>query len=154
MDPVMYIFINDGLGMSPGKVAAQAAHAAVEAYRKTPQDSNLLRMWYCGGHYKKLVMQARDTEHLLTIERYLRDRGFDSALIIDEGLTEINAHTPTALGVVIVDKHDTHTNATFSTFKLLRERPEPTNHNTEGNRWLPRSLTGFLNATKARSRAS
>lgn len=31
--PVMYIFVNKELSMSPGKVGAQAAHAAVEGYR-------------------------------------------------------------------------------------------------------------------------
>ena len=47
--------------MSPGKIAAQAAHAAVEAYRPTPPTSNVLRMWYCGNHYAKYVMSARSS---------------------------------------------------------------------------------------------
>ncbi len=117
-DPCMYLFLNTGLGMSPGKLAAQAGHAAVEAYRVS--DKDLLRKWYLGGHYKKLVMAARDEQHLYTIERYLKDRGFWCALIIDEGMTEIEAHQATALGVAVVDKSDDHVRLAFSSFSLLR----------------------------------
>jgi peptidyl-tRNA hydrolase len=131
MDPAMYIFINEGLKMSPGKVAAQAAHAGVEAYRLSYEQSKssetynrLLDKWFVGLHYKKLVLRARDSEHMLTIDRYLQDRGFPTALIVDEGLTEIDAHSPTALGVPVVDKDDPHTAATFSTFELWRA-PRP-----------------------------
>lgn len=121
MNPVMYIFINKGLGMSPGKVAAQAGHAAVEAYRLTPEDSNVLRMWYAGGHYTKIVLEARDALHLHSIERYIKDRGFKTSLIVDEGRTEIDPHTPTALGVEVVDKDNVHVAQTFSSFSLYKE---------------------------------
>lgn len=137
MDPCMYIVLNKGIGMSTGKAAAQASHAAVEAYRLslvTPPDipetknykyeSNLARLWYKGGHYKKIVLEARDRCHLRDTERYLNDRGFKTALIIDEGHTEVPAITPTALGVEIVDKDDPHTAATFGEFNLYND-PEP-----------------------------
>jgi PTH2 family peptidyl-tRNA hydrolase len=121
--PVMYLFLNKGLGMSTGKAAAQVAHAAVEAFRLS--ESNLLQDWYTGGHYTKLVMEARDTEHLFVIKHYLEERGFKVALIIDEGRTEIEPHTPTALGVEVVDKNDPHTAATFESFRTYREdKPE------------------------------
>jgi PTH2 family peptidyl-tRNA hydrolase len=128
----MYIFVNKGLGMSAGKMAAQAGHAAVEAYRLSEND--LLKEWYKGGHYTKLVMEARDTEHLLTIERYLEDRGFASTLIIDEGRTEIEAHTPTALGVAVVDKDDPHTAASFASFKTYRDKPPQRRRRIIGSR--------------------
>lgn len=124
MKPVMYIFINKGLGMSPGKMAAQAAHAAVEAYRLSHPD--ILASWYQGGHYTKLVMEARDAEHLRAIKDYIDARGFDTALIIDEGRTEIAPHSVTALGVEVVDKDDEHTAQTFGDFKTYREpKPQP-----------------------------
>lgn len=121
--------------MSTGKASAQASHAAVEAYRLScpppPQlsekerlrseSSELVQEWYKGGHYMKLIMEARDEAHLHTIERYLNDRGFKTALIIDEGRTEIPALTATALGVELVDKDDPHTAATFSSFQLFKE---------------------------------
>lgn len=124
MKPCMYIFVNKGLRMSPGKIAAQAAHAAVEAYNLSLPDQDLVAAWYQGGHYMKLIMEARDEAHLHTIERYLNDRGFAAALIIDEGRTEIDALSATALGVALVDKDDPHTAATFSSFSLFKE-PRP-----------------------------
>lgn len=142
MRPTMYIFVNRGLGMSPGKMAAQAAHAAVEAYQIS--SPGMTDEWYLGGHYCKLVMEADDELHLHTIDRYLKDRGFGTALIIDEGHTEIRAHSVTALGVEISDRDHPHTKATFSDFKLYgRDRPKiPTT--TEG--W------GFRKRDKSRSK--
>jgi PTH2 family peptidyl-tRNA hydrolase len=115
----MYIFVNKGLGMSSGKMAAQAAHAAVEAYKVSNKD--LIKQWELGKHYAKLVMQARDERHLMTIQKYLADRGIKSELIIDEGMTEIDAHQATALGVEILDRNDPSVQATMSTFELYRD---------------------------------
>lgn len=124
VDPVLYVFLNRGLGMSPGKLAAQAAHAAVEAYRATPADSNLLRLWLKGLHYKKIVLLGRDENHMLSIMVYLRERGFHTVPIVDEGMTEIQPHSLTALGCPIVDKNEPHTSATFSSFSLYKDEPE------------------------------
>jgi len=144
----MYIFINRGLRMSPGKIAAQAGHAAVEAalishpeikWVGQPIDihgnptGNHAEIWYAwrtGLHYAKYVMEARDNEHIMCIERYLKERGFRTALILDEGHTEIEPIQPTALGVALVDKDDEHTAATFSSFKLYRE-PRPADPNAK-----------------------
>lgn len=132
MNPAMYIFVNKGAGMSTGKTAAQAGHAAVNAFVLSMkhsengafmEETNLVRVWYKGGHYMKLVMECRDADHLRDTERYLRDRGFKTALIIDEGHTEVPHITPTALGVELVDKDDPHVAATFSGFKLYRDDP-------------------------------
>lgn len=140
MKPAMYLFVNKGLGMSPGKIAAQAGHAAVEAAllshpavaAHSDQYGNVVNYsldrqnalwdaWRTGLHYAKYVMAARDSEHLSMIERYLRDRGFRTALVIDEGHTEIEPIQATALGVALVDKDDPHAEATFSSFKLFRQ---------------------------------
>lgn len=117
----MYSFINRGLGMTPGKIAAQAMHAAVEAFRIS--DPAMLDAWYLGGHYCKLVMFAEDDVHLITIQKYIEERGFQTKLIIDEGRTEIRPLSITALGVEVVDRDDPHTAATFGTFKLYKENP-------------------------------
>ena len=98
----MYIFVNKSIGMSPGKMAAQVAHAAVKA---SDGSTGALRdAWNEYGFYTKLVLEARDAEHLETIRKYLQDRSIVSWLIIDEGRTEIKKNTLTALGVEIVDK--------------------------------------------------
>lgn len=142
MNPVMYIILNKSLGMSTGKAAAQASHAAVEAYRlsmslhperheppaahmnATPlHERNEVRLWYKGGHYTKIVLEAEgDFGHL---SDYLDARGFRNALIIDEGRTEIDPFTPTAIGCAIVDKDNPHVQATFGEFKLYSNSPVP-----------------------------
>lgn len=128
MKPAMYIFINKGLRMSPGKIAAQAGHAAVEAalISRPPYTEDLIlwNEWRIGLHYMKLVMEARDNEHIRDIQTYLEARGFRTVLILDEGHTEIDPIQPTALGVALVDKDDPHTAATFGSFKLYKE-PRP-----------------------------
>jgi peptidyl-tRNA hydrolase len=123
MKPVMYLFLNRGLGMSTGKAAAQAAHAAVEAY--TISDSKLVGAWESGGHYTKIVFHAEDETQLGNIEQYLNERGFKTRLIIDEGRTEIKPFTKTALGVEIVDKDVPHVLDTFSEFKTYKDLKDP-----------------------------
>lgn len=116
----MYVFINKGLGMTSGKVAAQAVQAAVGAYRASKDE--LAEDWYSlGGHHMTLTMEARDEAHLRAIQSYLDERGFKSVMMIDEGMTEIDAHVLTALAVEIVDKKDLHTAKTFESFKLYRD---------------------------------
>jgi PTH2 family peptidyl-tRNA hydrolase len=116
----MYLILNKGAKMSTGKAAAQAAHAAVEAYIATPE-SNLKRVWHRGGHYTKIVLEAKDADELQTMRDYIHDRGFGSVKIIDEGRTEVDPFTFTALGCCIVDKDDAHTAATFGSFKLYKD---------------------------------
>lgn len=123
MSPAMYIFANKGLKMSPGKLAAQVAHAAVLSYDQS--EPYLIKEWLSGGHYTKLVMEAESNLQMFIIDRYLQDRNFLTFMVIDEGLTEITPCQPTALGVEIVDRHEPHTADTFSTFRTYREnRPK------------------------------
>ena len=114
--PVMYLFCNKKLGMSPGKMAAQVAHAACLAQRGSKPE--IVDDWYKFGFYTKLVMEARDADHINTIERYLKERGIKSFIVIDEGHTEIPKHTVTALGVEIIDKNEL--GEIFQEFKLFK----------------------------------
>jgi PTH2 family peptidyl-tRNA hydrolase len=118
----MYLILNKDAKMSTGKAAAQAAHAAVEAYIATPE-SNLKRVWHRGGHYTKIVLQAKDAHELQTMRDYIHLRGFGSVKIIDEGRTEVDPFTFTALGCCIVDKDNAHVAATFGEFSLYRDDP-------------------------------
>jgi PTH2 family peptidyl-tRNA hydrolase len=118
MKPVQYIVANKGLKMSPGKLAAQVAHAAVNAAFKT--SSNDLAPWFASGH-TKVVLEARDTEHLLMVERFVKERGIETVLVIDEGRTEIAPHSPTALATVVVDKDDPNVQHAFADLRTYRE---------------------------------
>lgn len=122
MNPVMYIFVNAGAKMSQGKLGAQVAHAALDAYAESKPE--MVEAWYLGHHTAKVVLHADDERHLDNIERYINDRGFATSLVIDEGRTEVGPFTGTALGVEIVDKDDPHTKATFGDFQLLKD-PKP-----------------------------
>jgi len=115
-NPVMYIFVNKSLGMSPGKLMSQSCHAACNALRMSGE--GLISDWYEFGFYTKLIMEARDELHLKNIQKYLKDRGIESSLIIDEGRTEIPKHSVTALGVEIIDKNVL--GPIFKEFKLYK----------------------------------
>lgn len=100
--PVMYIFANKEANMSPGKLAAQVAHAACLAQRGSKKE--LVDDWYEFGFYTKVILEARDAEHIRTIEKYLKSRSMKTFMVIDEGYTELPKHTITALGVEVIDK--------------------------------------------------
>ena len=128
MNPVQYILINKGAGMSAGKMAAQAAHASVEGVRLSartpngnPWDASIVNRWYRGGHYAKIVLEVATAESLLVAKEYIASRGFKCSLIIDEGRTEIDPMTPTALGCEVVNKDDPHVRDTFSVFPLFQD---------------------------------
>jgi len=108
--------------MSPGKLAAQVAHAAVEAARIS--DSKMIDAWNSGGHYTKIILLAEDEAQITNIDTYLRERGFRTAPIIDEGRTEIKPFSKTALGVEVVDKAIDHVADTFSSFRTYKEDPD------------------------------
>lgn len=128
MKPVQYIVANKGLGMSGGKLAAQVAHAAVNAVLLTPETD--LTPWLNSGH-TKIVLEARDTEHLLMVERFLKERGVQTVLIIDEGRTEIAPHTPTALATYVVDKEDPNVQHAVADLRTYKD-PKPPIGKTNG----------------------
>ena len=138
MKPVQYIILNKGLGMSTGKASAQTAHASLGAYENfnTVDNAEIVEAWWNSGH-TKIVLEARDTEHLLMVERYLNERGIKTHLIIDEGRTEIAPHTPTALASVIVDKTDENVQMAFGDLKTYKDSG-PTPDRTEPPGWLKR----------------
>lgn len=120
MDLCMYLFLNQGIGMSTGKAAAQVAHAAVEAYRLS--EFGLTEAWRDRG-YKKIVLACRDEAHMLNTAIYLDEKGYEVAPIIDEGHTEVPPHSFTAMGVPVLDKDDDVHRTVFGEFGLYRDPP-------------------------------
>ena len=96
------IIIRTDLGMSRGKLAAQTAHAAVEALEKTKKmKPEWVKRWNEGGpkgNHTKVVLRVESKEELLEWKAKL-EKEFPVALIKDAGLTEITPGTLTALGV-------------------------------------------------------
>jgi PTH2 family peptidyl-tRNA hydrolase len=122
--PVQYIIANQGANMSPGKLAAQVAHAAVKGcMQQALVGHQIYWRWNETGH-TKIVLSVRDDAHMHWAHIYLAQHGFEGHLIIDEGRTEIDPLTPTALGFPILDKDDEKVQFAFSTFELYKE-PKP-----------------------------
>lgn len=120
---VQYIVANKGLGMSAGKLAAQVAHASVKGFQMTlEQDEGIeVAEWDKTGH-TKIVLEARDTDHLLSFREFAKSRGYGSWLVIDEGRTEVAPHSPTALGFPILDKADRDVAHTFADLRSYRDK--------------------------------
>ena len=89
------IVVRTDLDLSPGKLAAQVAHASV--YAADRADEGVYEAWLESP--AKIVLAGEDESHL----RRLRDRataeGLPVSLVSDAGRTEVNAGTTTALAV-------------------------------------------------------
>jgi PTH2 family peptidyl-tRNA hydrolase len=91
------ILVNMELGMSRGKIAAQVAHAAVEASllsinRKEFSD------WRKRG-MKKIVLKCPDLKTLLQVHREAKREKLITYLVTDAGRTEIPSGSKTALAI-------------------------------------------------------
>jgi len=98
-DHKMVIVVRKDLKLSPGKMAAQVAHAAVNCAlsckkRKPAQ----FDCWYSEGQ-KKVVVKVKDLGELYLIKQAAEDAGLVTSLIIDAGMTELPPNTTTCLGI-------------------------------------------------------
>lgn len=83
-------------GMGTGKAAAQASHAAVDAFRAAERRfPHWLRAWDAAGA-KKVVLRVDGEEQVLALVRAARLAGLPVAAIRDAGLTQIPSGTLTA----------------------------------------------------------
>ncbi len=93
------IAVRTDLGMGRGKMAVQAAHAAVTAafiaYR---EKKRWFDAWWSSGQ-KKIAVRVRGLEELLRIYREAVDAGLPAALIRDAGLTQLPPGTATAVAI-------------------------------------------------------
>lgn len=96
MELKQVILVRKDLKLSPGKLAAQVAHAAVQCAMKT--DSTLIRDWHSRGA-KKVVLKVKDEAELHKFEQSAKEAGLKTALISDAGLTEVKPGTETCLGI-------------------------------------------------------
>ena len=88
------IVVRKDLGMSAGKIAAQVAHASVEAWKKS--NKKVRDAWEMEGA-KKVVLQVGSKEELLELK--MKAGKLPTALIRDAGRTEIPPGTVTCLAI-------------------------------------------------------
>lgn len=92
--PSVYLVVDGELGMSPGKIAAQAFQACQRLYRRAQSEPELARRldeWERSG--TRTCTRRAKTTHLF--QRACRE--LDCAVMVDEGLTEVAPQTATCL---------------------------------------------------------
>jgi PTH2 family peptidyl-tRNA hydrolase len=95
----LVIAVREDIEFSPGKMAAQVAHAAVmaslEARAKT---AKWFSEWIREGQ-KKVVVRAESLGELKELEAAARRLKLSTAMVEDAGMTELPPGTVTCLGV-------------------------------------------------------
>ena len=90
------IIIRTDLRLPKGKMAGQAAHAAVEAALKS--DKKNISAWRKEGQ-KKVVLKVLDEDQLYRLKMQAEDLGLITALITDAGKTVIAPGTTTCIAI-------------------------------------------------------
>ena len=90
------ILVRMDLKMKPGKLAAQVAHASLEAALKT--NKKTLGEWLGNGG-KKIVLKVADENELVENKIAAEKEKLVTALIRDAGLTALKPGTVTCLGI-------------------------------------------------------
>jgi len=90
------VLVRKDLKLSPGKMAAQVAHASIESYKQSPFDAQL--EWEAWGS-KKVVLKVDDLKELKAIEKKLKEAKIPYVMIKDAGRTEVKPGTITVLGI-------------------------------------------------------
>ncbi len=96
------IVLRDDLKLSRGKLAVQAAHAAIIGYELS--DRKVIELWKLGGQ-KKIALKVNSERELFELREKARKLGLVAEIVRDAGLTEVPPGTPTAL-VIGPDRED------------------------------------------------
>lgn len=97
-DYKMVMVVRKDLKLSPGKLAVQASHAAVQCALKSKEENNHFRKWFDEGQ-KKVMVKCDDVDHMEFLKKVAENKGLTSCIITDAGLTEIPPGTKTCLGI-------------------------------------------------------
>jgi peptidyl-tRNA hydrolase, PTH2 family len=90
------IVVNSALGLPPGKMAAQVAHAAVGAFLRASRSQQ--RLWLEAG-MPKVVLSSASESAMLAIHREAKVAGLPVALVRDAGRTVVQPGTATCVGI-------------------------------------------------------
>lgn len=98
---IQYYVVNGELGMSAGKIAAQVAHAAIDAALHeafAPGNSGRFSAWY-HGERKKIILRGRQTD----LEK-LAAAGFHA--VRDLGYTEVAPDSLTCVVLPVMTRRE------------------------------------------------
>lgn len=120
MEYRQYIIIPKQPKMSAGKIASQAVHASFMALEKqkyniTKKDDNtittingngtrIVNEWKDEGQ-TVIVLECKNQLQLMSAAKYLEQWSVPHHLYIDEGMTEVDPLTPTALATGVMHKY-------------------------------------------------
>lgn len=125
-NPVMYVFVNKGLKMNAGKVAAQVAHAQEELFADILDNGdNELRdfQFKCMKQNPRtvVILEAKNTDELYKINSYLESCDIWTGIYVDEGSADGDYMLePTAIACQYLDKCDPRTETIFKMFNLYK----------------------------------
>ena len=108
------ILVRNDLKLPKGKLAAQAAHASVEAVLRS--DPGMISRWRHEG-MAKIVLKVENDKELVRQVQHAKDAGLITSIITDAGHTVVEPGTRTcgAVGPATCDDLD----ALFGDLKLL-----------------------------------
>lgn len=90
------ILVRQDLQLPKGKLAAQVAHGAVEAYSRADVESQ--KKWKFEGQMK-IVLKVKDESELFAYLQLAKDAKLPNAIITDAGKTVISPGTVTVLAI-------------------------------------------------------
>jgi PTH2 family peptidyl-tRNA hydrolase len=88
--------MREDLDMSPGKLAAQTAHASLGAYDKAERQD--IDAWKRTGT-TKVVLSGWSEQELLDLYKEAVSKYLPASIIADEGRTEVDPGTITGVGI-------------------------------------------------------
>lgn len=90
------ILVRQDLNLPKGKLAAQVAHASLEAALRS--NKKIVKRWHDFG-MKKVVLKVKDLEELRHCKQLAERHGIVTAMITDAGHTTVAPGTITCLGI-------------------------------------------------------
>ena len=93
------IVVRTDIRMSKGKLAAQAAHAAVSSFYKTLQIFPQYAREWLDDRQPKVILKVSSLEELYKVKKDADEKSIINSLIEDAGLTELPPGTITCLGI-------------------------------------------------------
>ncbi|KAK3997167.1 peptidyl-tRNA hydrolase PTH2-domain-containing protein [Cladorrhinum sp. PSN332] len=104
----LVLVVRTDLGMTKGKIAAQAGHATLACYKSLSREASkdgpqsraaqILKQWEKRGQ-AKIAVQIKSEDEILSLQGVARSLGITAEVIADAGRTQIESGSLTVLGV-------------------------------------------------------